>query len=237
MVLPSADAASVVNPPPARVLARMLLDVREAVSPPRRARLAVLTFDDGPYPVTTPALLAQLRSLGVPADFFYIGDDAVAQPLIASRTAASGIEIGNHTLTHPQLGRLTFSNQLREIQGGARAVSGVTRQPVIYFRPPHGDYDADTIRAAAQAGQIVALWDIDPGDWRTLTPEQIVGAVEKQARAPAVILLHNGKSATIDALPRIIADFRRAGFRFVTLSQLQNSLPLDEINDPVRIKL
>jgi len=91
--------------------------------------------------------------------------------------------------------------------------------------------------AVKQPGQIVALWDIDPGDWRTLTPEQIVGAVEKQARAPAVILLHNGKSATIDALPRIIADFRRAGFRFVTLSQLQNSLPLDEINDPVRIKL
>lgn len=237
LVPPGSNVAALLHPPVPALLARMARDVSESLSPPQRRRLAVLTFDDGPYPVTTPALIARLRSLGVPADFFLIGDDVITQPAIAMQAAAAGIELGNHTLTHPELVALGPAAQLAEIAGGARALSRVTGRDPAFFRPPHGNYEAATLSAAAQANETVALWDIDPGDWRTLTADQIVASVFKQARAPAVILFHNGKEATIEALPRIVAEFRRAGFDFVTLSELQREMAADEINDPVRVRL
>jgi peptidoglycan/xylan/chitin deacetylase (PgdA/CDA1 family) len=236
IVAPSSDAAAVVNPPPAAIAARMAQDLRDVVQRPDRPRLAVLTFDDGPYPVESPALLAVLTQLHAPADFFLIGDDARTQPAIASRIESAGVEIGNHSLTHPEMPTLTYDAQSAEVAGGAAALREATGADVRYFRPPHGSYDASTLRAASAAGETVALWDIDPGDWRTMTPDEIVTAVLAQARAPAVIILHNGKDATIDALPRIVGAFRAMGFEFVTLSELQRRVPLDVINDSVKVR-
>jgi len=234
---PGADPQAVVAPPPRAVASRMLLDVRETLSPPSRERLAVLTFDDGPYPVETPALLAELASLDVPADFFLIGNDTRRQPAIAKAVAAGGDEVGNHSLTHPEMSELTLGAQRTEIADGAAVIDAVTGDRPAFFRPPHGNYDEDTIRAASAVGESVALWDEDTGDWRDLTARQITQATIDQARAPAVILLHDGKDATIDALPQIVATYRRAGYRFVTLRELERDMPLDEINDPVRVTI
>jgi len=230
-------SASVLDPPLATVARRMILDVHESLSPPQRPRYAVLTFDDGPYPVATPALLAQLRTLDVPADFFLIGRDVFEQPAIASRIASAGHEIGNHTLSHPELTAIPPQHQSEEIDGGALVIARETGHRPVYFRPPHGNFNAATIDAARSQGETVALWDVDPGDWRQVTPQSIVDNVTTHARSPAVLLLHNGSNATIDALPQIVAAYRRAGFQFVTLSQLQQRMPLDQINDPLKVTL
>ena len=232
------DAADLVSPPAGAIAGRMWRDVTDFVSARGRPRLAVLTFDDGPYPVETPALAAQLSSLHVPADFFFIGSDAVRQPAIARRMAALGFEIGNHTLTHPDLAELDEGQQVWQIYAGRDVIHRTTGISTRYFRPPHGSYNADTFLAAqGQPPETVALWDVDPGDWRALTADQIVESARSQARAPAVILLHNGKDVTIEALPRIVDEYRRAGFTFVTLSELERRVPLDEINDPQKVQL
>jgi len=237
LVMPGEDAHSVVDPPPSIIAARMVLDVRETLSPPARPRLAVLTFDDGPYPVETPALADELARLHVPADFFLIGLDARRQVAIAKRLAMLGNETGSHSMTHPEMPILTYVAQRAEISTGADAVRAATGRPVAYFRPPHGNYDENTIKAALDLGQTVALWNDDPGDWRTLTAGQIAKLAIEQARAPVVILLHDGKDATIAAVPAIVAAFRRAGYTFVTLSELQREMPIDAINDPTRVSL
>lgn len=231
------DANDVLSPPASVVMARMAQDVRDIADPPVRPRLAVLTFDDGPYPVTTPVLLAQLHALRVPADFFLIGNDAMRQPAIAAALAAAGITIGNHTLSHPEMTALSAKAQSDEIVRGAAAIQAATGVSPAYFRPPHGNYDADTIRAVRAAGETLTLWDIDPGDWRTMTPNQIVTNVVEHAKAPALILLHNGKQPTIQALPEIVKAYRDAGFTFVTLADLQRRLSLNEINTPIEVKL
>ncbi|HKW44282.1 MAG TPA: polysaccharide deacetylase family protein, partial [Candidatus Eremiobacteraceae bacterium] len=152
VIVPDVDATDVVTPSAGNVIMRMMQDVRDIAAPPVRPKLAVLTFDDGPYPVTTPVLVAQLRSLEVPAEFFLIGDDATRQPSISAAIARSGIGIGNHTLTHPEMTLLAEQSQLSEIQRGAAAITAVTGGTPTYFRPPHGNYNADTIRAARAAG-------------------------------------------------------------------------------------
>jgi peptidoglycan/xylan/chitin deacetylase (PgdA/CDA1 family) len=230
-------AADVVSPPVATIARRMALEVRDAFAPPRRERLAVLTFDDGPYPVTTPMLLAQLRALHVPATFFVIGRDATEQPAITIRARAAGIELGNHTQTHPEMNALPVAEQEREIAAGADSIAALTDERPQFFRPPHGNYDAATVEAARAQGETVALWDVDPGDWRSLTADQIAALVLGDGRAPAVILLHNGKPATVEALSRIVAAYRNAGFEFVTLAELRRRMPIDSINDPVPVAL
>jgi peptidoglycan/xylan/chitin deacetylase (PgdA/CDA1 family) len=235
IVPPDAAASDVIHPPPREIVQRMLLEAKETVAPPQRPRLAVLTFDDGPFPVTTPLLLAQLKALDVPAVFFLIGRDAQAQPAIAQRIGAAGIEIGNHTLTHPEMSQLDAAAQMEEIEAGARQIQALTGQAPKYFRPPHGNYNAATIGAARRLGETIVLWDVDPGDWRSLSADAIAASVISRARSPAVILLHNGKLATVEALPRIVRAYRAAGFQFVTVSQLQQRLPLASINDPIRV--
>ncbi len=237
LVPASVPAADVVSPPAQAIVRRMALDLRDTLAPPSRARLAVLTFDDGPYPVTTPVLLAQLRALHVPATFFVIGRDVREQPAITLRALAAGIEVGNHTQTHPEMDALPPAAQEREIADGAKTIAALTAQRPAFFRPPHGNFDAATIDAARSQGETIALWDVDPGDWRTLTSDQIAALVLERGRSPAVILLHNGKTATVDALPRIVNAYRRAGFEFVTLAELRRRLPIDAINDPIRVAL
>jgi peptidoglycan-N-acetylglucosamine deacetylase len=238
VIVPQAYASRDVLDPPAGAIAnRMALDIRDLLSPPVRPRLAVLTFDDGPYPVTTPALLAQLRRLNVPADFFLIGNDSRQQPAIAARIASGGNEIGNHTLSHPQLPALGFEAQLEEIVDGAQAIERATKERSAYFRPPHGNFTSVTIDAARSAHETVALWDVDPGDWRRVTPQFITQHVLAHAKSPMVVLLHNGSQATIDTLPQIVQSYRRAGFDFVTLSELARRLRIEEINDPVTVGL
>jgi len=197
----------------------------------------VLTFDDGPFPVTTPLLVAELHALHVPAVFFVIGRDAYEQPALTLRAHSAGIEIGNHTQTHPEMNTLSQPAQAREIVECTTTIGRLTGVRPTYFRPPHGAYDAATIDAAREAGDTVAFWDVDPGDWRLLTADRIVDNVLAHGRSPAILLLHNGKFATLEALPRIVKAYRAAGFEFVTLSQLQARLSLDEINDPVRVAL
>ena len=237
IVPPDVAAAQVIAPSASQITQRMLLEVSESLRPPQRPRLAVLTFDDGPFPVLTPLLLAQLRALKVPAVFFLIGRDATAQPAITIRVRAAGIEIGNHTNTHPELSTLSMAGQRQEIAAGARAIEGLTGEHPRFFRPPHGNYDEATIDAARAEGDVMVLWDVDPGDWRSISANQIVADVTSRARSPAVILLHNGKEATIEALPRIVRSYRDAGFEFVTLSQLTQRLPLASINDPIRVTI
>ncbi|HZV79908.1 MAG TPA: polysaccharide deacetylase family protein [Candidatus Binatus sp.] len=236
VIVPAAlPSSQVLDPSAQAIITRMAADARDAVHRPQRPRLAVLTFDDGPYPVTTPALLAQLRRLRVPAAFFVIGRDSIEQPALAQAMAGGPDDIGNHTLTHPEMATIGSGPQYVEIADGARALHRATGRMPVFFRPPHGNFNAATIDAARGNGETVALWDVDPGDWRHVNSQFIVDNVTMHARAPAVILLHNGSVATIDALPAIVNAYRAAGFEFVTLSDLVRRVPLDEINTPVAV--
>lgn len=231
------DARAMLHPSLGRQFAMLLADLRPH---PVRPRLIALTFDDGPYPVESPLLVEQLRALRVPATFLLIGRDAVQFPGLARMVAGGGDEVENHTYSHPDLDHLSSAGVQSELRGGARALRGVgLDQPSVVdrMRPPHGRYTLATVQAAQRAGYAVVLWTDDPGDWRTLTPQAIVAHVTARATAPEILLLHSGKLATIEALPAIVARFRAAGYRFVTVGELLRALPERTLNDPERYVL
>jgi len=202
-------------------------------------RLIALTFDDGPYPVVTPLLLQTLSDLRVPATFFLIGRDAEQFPDLARAIAAGGHEIADHTLTHPDLDRLGDAAVVRELRDGAAALERIAPDPAErrLFRPPHGRYTAATLRAAQSAGYDTILWSDDPGDWRAVPADALREHVLARTTAPEILLLHSGRQATVAMLPQVVAAFRKAGYRFVTVGSLLRATAPEQINLPQRVPL
>lgn len=201
-----------------------------------RPKLIALTFDDGPYPVTTPLLLETLRDLHVKATFFYIGRDAELYPELTQRTQQDGNEIADHTLTHPNLDELSPEAVAAEITQGAKVLHRYSNDPGIdeFFRPPHGRYTEETVSVAKKLGYHTILWTDDPGDWRTVTGEELRAHITEHATAPEIILLHSGRLPTIEMLPDLIRSFRADGYEFVTVGQLMRRVPADQINHPAK---
>ncbi len=238
VVARDADAAGLVRPSlGARV--RAVLGGGPSAAPGPPVRLVALTFDDGPYPVTTPLLVQTLHDLGVPGTFFLIGRDAEQFPALAQSIAAGGHEIADHTLTHPDLDRLDDVAVRAELEGGAASLERIVPDPAErrLFRPPHGRYTLATIRVAQAAGFATILWNDDPGDWRTVPQAALEDHLLRHATAPEVVLLHSGRLATVALLPDLVARYRRAGYTFVTVGELLRRTSAEQLNHPARVPL
>lgn len=237
VVLRDADASALLRPSLGARIGALFGKAR----PPAftRVRLVALTFDDGPYPVTTPLLLQSLRDLGVPATFFAIGRDAEQFPDLTRALRGGGNEIADHTLTHPDLDRLSSPAVVAELRGGAEVLGRIAADPAErrLFRPPHGRYTLATVRAAQSAGYDTILWSDDPGDWRSVPASTLRDHILARATAPEILLLHSGRPATIAALSDLVAAYRRAGYRFVTVSELLRRVPVEQLNRPAKVSL
>lgn len=236
IVTPHMDAQQAISPSLTGHIKRLINEHITYGDRSNRPKLIALTFDDGPYPVFTPLLLEQLQRLNVHATFFLIGRDAEQWPELAQRIEAAGNEIADHTYTHPNLDEETPAQVREEIERGRDVLYGLVHDPSvrIYFRPPHGRYTLQTIRVAQDLGYRTVLWTDDPGDWRSVTSETLLGHIGHFATAPDVVLLHSGKLATVQMLPELVARFRAAGYRFVTVKQMLATVTPAELNHPAK---
>lgn len=220
------------------IVARMYRVSHETTAGDRsgRPKLIALTFDDGPYPIFTPMLLDMLAELKVPATFFLIGQDAQQWPEITHRIEAEGHEVADHTYTHPNLDQETQAQVQREVIEGRDALWALTHDPATrkLMRPPHGRFTESTLEAVQKIGYNVVLWTDDGGDWRTLTVAELQEHMLTHATAPEIVLLHSGKLATIEALPLVVKRFKEAGYRFVTVGTLLDSVTTNDLNHPLR---
>jgi cellulose synthase/poly-beta-1,6-N-acetylglucosamine synthase-like glycosyltransferase/peptidoglycan/xylan/chitin deacetylase (PgdA/CDA1 family)/spore germination protein YaaH len=202
-----------------------------------RPGLLALTFDDGPDPRWTPAILDILQREQVPATFFIIGKNGQAYPDLVRRIVAEGHELGNHTFTHPNLGEIPLSLTELELNATQRLIESEVGRSTVLFRPPYfGDAEADKPQevepalVAQKLGYLMVGVRIDPDDWQLpITADQIVNRTVERATDSnpetrgEVILLHDSggdRSATIQALPRLIHDLKARGFQFVAVSDL-----------------
>jgi peptidoglycan/xylan/chitin deacetylase (PgdA/CDA1 family) len=188
----------------------------------RSQPVIALTFDDGDSPAATASILQTLRANDVPATFFPYAKAMEMAPDVWRRVAAAGYPIGNHSVSHLQLTKLTDAQLRYQIQGATEMITKLSgRPPIDVLRPPYGSWNARVAAAAAAGGYpTLMLWDVDPRDWSGIPAATITQRVLSQARDGSVILLHAGPYHTPEALPAIIAGLRSAGFGFVTIPDL-----------------
>jgi peptidoglycan/xylan/chitin deacetylase (PgdA/CDA1 family) len=169
-----------------------------------------LTFDDGPCPETTPALLAALD--GATATFFLWGERAAAHPSLVREIAAAGHRIGNHTWTHPRLPPLAAAARDEEIRRTQDLLADLTGDRPSLFRPPYGDTDAAVAETIAGHGLTEVLWTVDTRDWAGAPAGEIVAAAER-VEPGGIVLMHEGRPATVAAVPRVLAALAARGLR------------------------
>jgi peptidoglycan/xylan/chitin deacetylase (PgdA/CDA1 family) len=180
-----------------------------------------LTFDDGPSPPCTEAILAVLSHYSVPATFFMIGQRMLAHEATVKRVEQAGHAIGNHTRTHRNLCGAPFEAIDHEINRWGQ-----------YFRPPGGHYDEGILEYLRLHDIELVMWDAEGLDWKLKTAEEIVNYLAAQIDSlegeGGIILLHDGDSedikgnrwATVEAADRIITRYRAQGFDFVPLNEM-----------------
>jgi len=179
-----------------------------------------LTFDDGPKPGVTELLVNVLKQENVAGTFFVIGRHAAANPNLVKLIADGGFEIENHTYTHSNLTLLSSTSVERELLKTIAAVQAATGKRMKYFRPPGGNLSPEVTKIAALWGLTPCMWTVTADALEYGNGAQLVEFVLKHAQPGGIIILHNGRMTTVEALPRIIAGLRQRGYRFVTVEQL-----------------
>jgi len=195
---------------------------------PRRRRELYLTFDDGPNPSATGAVLETLERYGVPAAFFVVGAHVRRHPELALQLVEAGHEIGNHTEHHLKLHRHGPRRIRSEMTDAHRVIAEVVGLPPRAFRAPHGYRNPFVGVMACRLGYRVFGWTF--GVWDSARPgaEVIRRRVRAHLQAGAIILLHDGdgydpagdRRQTAAALPGIIQDAWDSGYVFRPLGTL-----------------
>ena len=184
---------------------------------PNRTGVA-LTFDDGPHPEGTPAILAALASAKMQATFFLIGEQVERRPALAAEIAAAGHAIGLHGYRHRCQLRLAAAEIAEDYKRGAAAIEDATQRSPQLHRPPYGIYSDGGLRVARAARLQPLLWSRWGKDWRKFaTPERIAARATADIGEGDVILLHDADfyssryshRRTVKALPLVVAELKR----------------------------
>jgi peptidoglycan/xylan/chitin deacetylase (PgdA/CDA1 family) len=190
-----------------------------------------LTFDDGPDPATTPAILGILRRYHVKATFFVVGARAQQDPELVKRIASEGHTLGNHTYYHRDMTTLTPEQMTQELRDTQMAIDQALgyHSRITLFRPPCGaPYTTETEelpsfqRLMEEQRMYPVMWNVDPRDWALGgRPDLIVdNIVQGTPHGGGVVLLHDTQPQTVEALPRVIRYYRAASFEFTGVREL-----------------
>lgn len=169
----------------------------------------LFTFDDGPNPTTTPAILDILAQRKIRAVFFLIGahieKHKLEVPAILERIVREGHILANHTMFHTDLCNSPEDEAIADLDGGREVIERAAAMRINWFRAPFG-VRCDRLEAMLAERHISHLhWDLDPQEWKhglKKTVEYVTGRLGR-ASGRNVLLMHDFKQVTVDALPKI----------------------------------
>jgi peptidoglycan/xylan/chitin deacetylase (PgdA/CDA1 family) len=196
----------------------------------------VLTFDDGPWPGNTPAVLKALADECTKGVFFAIGKHATYHPEILRQVAAAGHTVGAHTWSHANLNSKKMTDQLAkdEIEKGFSAVKlALGEAPAPFFRFPELQHGPAAMAYLQSRNVAMFSCDLDSFDFRAKNPEQIVNTVmtklDKQGKG--IILMHDFQKHTAEALPTLLRRLKAGGYKVVQMKAKAPLQTLPEYDD------
>ena len=193
---------------------------------PAARRAVSLTFDDGPDPSFTPAVLDVLARENVRGAFFLIGGRARKAPDLARRIVEAGHDLGNHTWSHTSLWRCGPARTEREIVDGHAAIADAAGAPPRFFRPPWGKTNLAMFGVARRLGTPCVFWSVQPESRRPVAPAEQARRGIARARAGAIYDLHDADGVPgagrrlVEYLPALVAGLRAEGYALVPLREL-----------------
>jgi peptidoglycan/xylan/chitin deacetylase (PgdA/CDA1 family) len=183
-----------------------------------RPKEVVLTFDDGPWPNTTPAVLEALAAHCVKATFFPIGKHAIWHPEILKQVAAQGHTIGSHTWSHPNLAKKSFDEAKDEIERGVSAVRAALGAPAApFFRFPALKHPDELVKYLGSRNIGIFSTDLDSFDFKWRKQGQLVKRVmaKLDKMGKGIVLMHDFQQATAQDVPALLAELKTQGYKIV----------------------
>ena len=182
--------------------------------------VVAFTFDDGPNPDTTPAVIAALEKYDVPATFFIVTRRLVgahgqkARDLLA-REIAAGFEIGSHSVSHPNLKAASAKVLATQIDGSLRTLAPQANRPIGLFRPPFGAFSARGAKHLKALGLTDVRWSVDTLDWKAKHAGRLRAKVMKMIvkQRGGVVLMHDVKAITAQIIESVLDDLEAENCR------------------------
>ncbi|MGM9663055.1 MAG: polysaccharide deacetylase family protein [Oscillospiraceae bacterium] len=189
----------------------------ETVSAAPEGKYVALTFDDGPSPATTGALLDGLKARGAKATFFVVGSCAEENEALLLRMAEEGHQIGQHTYSHIALKDQSDWTILWEVRQTDALLCRLLGEGDYWLRPPYGLVEE---RQYALVETPLITWSVDALDWKLLDAEKVTALVLSTVQSGDVILMHDIYQSSVDAALQIVDALQAQGYEFVTVRQL-----------------
>jgi peptidoglycan-N-acetylglucosamine deacetylase len=178
----------------------------------------VLTFDDGPWPRNTPAVLDALAGQCTKALFFPIGEHTMWAPEILKRVLAAGHSIGSHTWSHKDLSKLSAQDAKDEIEKGISAVRlGLGVPPSPFFRFPDLRHPPEMVTYLGERNIAIFSTDMDSFDFKIHKPAQVISSVltKLKKNGKGIVLMHDFQRATAEAMPELLKQLKLNGYQIV----------------------
>jgi polysaccharide deacetylase family sporulation protein PdaB len=187
----------------------------------REDKTLALTIDAAWNADKTRFILDTLDKYQIKATFFLCGVWVKAYPDMVKEIAARGHEIGNHSMTHPHMNRISAEEIRNEISSLDDEIEKLTGSRTKLFRAPFGEYNDTVVSTVRDMGYEVVQWNLDTVDWKEgRSAETILNAVLPKLSSGSIILSHNNGYSIETYLPQLIEQAQKDGYRFVTISEL-----------------
>ncbi len=206
-----------------------------------RDKEVVLTFDDGPWPENTPAVLKALQDNCIKATFFEIGEHATWRPDLTKILVAAGMTVGSHTWSHKDLAKNPYAKDpeqaKQEIEMGVSAVTMAAGGPIApFFRFPDLQQPPDMIAYLGTRNIATFSTDINSFDFKIHKPDDVIKSVltKLQKNGKGIVLMHDFQKGTAEAMPQLLAQLKANGYKIVHMVPSGSATTIAKYDDMVK---
>ena len=185
---------------------------------PNRPMVA-LTFDDGPSGYTMD-ILDTLEHYRSRASFFVLGSIVEQHQDIIYQAHQRGNEILGHSWSHENFNRLPSDQIASEITRTHDAITAIVGDAPRFYRPPYGSANANVRQVSEELGFSIINWNVDPSDWMLTDPDEVYDSIMELIGHRSVVVLHDTRASTAEAMERVIPSLIQRGYQLVTVSEM-----------------